>query len=224
MMRVEGAREPIKAIPEPTLRRLPIYYQYLKKVQAEKRLEFISCTQIGNDLNVQSIQVRKDLQIADAVGKPKTGYSIAELLSTIEDFLGWNNTTDAYLVGVGNLGSALLNYQGFREYGVNIIAGFDADETKVGTEICGKKILHVNKLSGMIKRMSIKIGILTVPTNIAQELADLMVKAGIHAIWNFSPVKISVPPDVIVQHENLASSLVVLSKKLATGLKTKAQK
>jgi redox-sensing transcriptional repressor len=80
MMRVEGAREPIKAIPEPTLRRLPIYYQYLKKVQAEKRLEFISCTQIGNDLNVQSIQVRKDLQIADAVGKPKTGYSIAELL------------------------------------------------------------------------------------------------------------------------------------------------
>jgi redox-sensing transcriptional repressor len=218
---VEGS---IKAIPEPTLRRLPVYYQYLKKVQAEKKLESISCTQIGNDLNVQPIQVRKDLQIADAVGKPKTGYSISELLGTIEDFLGWNNTTDAYLVGVGNLGSALLNYQGFREYGLNIIAGFDSDKAKVGTEIGGKKILDVSKLPGMIKRMSIKIGILTVPANLAQELADLMVKAGIHAIWNFSPVKISVPRDVIVQHENLASSLVVLSKKLATGLKQKPKK
>jgi redox-sensing transcriptional repressor len=214
--------EPIRAIPEPTLRRLPMYYQYLKRMHEEKKLDYISCTQIGNDLSVLPIQVRKDLQIADAVGKPKTGYSVGELIDTIEDFLGWNNTTDAYLVGVGNLGAALLGYEGFNEYGLNIVAGFDANEEKVGKEIGGKRILNVSKLAEMIKRMSIKIGILTVPAPVAQKTADVMVKAGIHAIWNFSPVKIVVPPDVIVQHENLASTLGVLSKKLALAMKARA--
>lgn len=210
-----------KPIPEPTLRRLPVYYQYLKKMNDEKQTEYISCTKIGNDLNILPIQVRKDLAITDAVGRPKLGYSVAELMGTIEEFLGWNNITDAYLVGVGNLGAALLGYQGFREYGLNIIAAFDADEGKVGTEICGKKVFHVNKLHDMIRRMGIKIGILTVPAYVAQGLADNMVQAGIQAIWNFSPVKVMAPPGIIVQHENLASSLVVLSKKLALVLKAK---
>jgi redox-sensing transcriptional repressor len=214
------ATGPLKAIPEPTLRRLPVYYQYLKKMQSEKKLDYISCTQIGQALSVQPIQVRKDLEITDAVGKPKLGYGVRELISTIEEFLGWNNTTDAYLVGVGNLGSALLDYQGFRDYGLNIVAAFDVDEEKVGTEIGGKKVIHVTKLPYMIKRMKIKIGILTVPAHHAQELADIMVKAGISALWNFSPVKINVPPGIVVQHENLAASLVVLSKKLAMMLKT----
>jgi len=211
-----------KPIPEPTLRRLPVYYQYLKKIHDDKQLEYISCTRIGNDLNVLPIQVRKDLAITNAVGKPKLGYSVPELMGTIEDFLGWNNTTEAYLVGAGNLGAALLGYQGFREYGVDIVAAFDADESKVGTEIHGKKVIHVEKLPDMIHRMGIKIGVLTVPAYCAQELATTMVRAGIHAIWNFSPIKVMAPPDVIVQHENLASSLVVLSKKLALALKARA--
>ncbi len=127
-------------------------------------------------------------------------------------------------MGVGNLGSALLGYQGFREYGLNIVAAFDVDdEKKVGTEVSGKKVLHAGKnCPKLIRRMSIKIGILTVPASSAQQQADAMVKAGIHAIWNFSPVKINVPPGIIVQHENLASSLVVLSKKLALSLNAKA--
>jgi len=219
----EKTKTVIKAIPEPTLRRLPIYYQYLKKIQSERKSEYISCTQIGNELSIIPIQVRKDLEITEATGKPKLGYGVKELLSNIEDFLGWNNTTDAYLVGVGNLGSALLGYQGFKEYGLNIIAAFDADETKAGTEIRGKLVFHVGKLPDMIRRMGIKIGILTVPAQSAQELTDLMVEAGIHAIWNFSPIKIMVPQGIIVQHENLASSLVVLSKKLAMSLKTERQ-
>lgn len=210
----------IKPIPEPTLRRLPIYYQYLKKIYNERRMEYISATQIGSDLNIIPIQVRKDLEITDVVGKPKLGYGVAELMSAIEEFLGWNNTTDAFLVGAGNLGSALLGYNGFKEYGVNIIAAFDADEKKVGTSVDGKIIFHVNKLKDMIKRMSIKIGIITTPPENAQQVADIMTEAGICAIWNFSHTKISVPPGVIVQHENLASSLVVLSKKLAMSLQT----
>lgn len=208
----------IKPIPEPTLRRLPVYYQYLKKIHREGKIDFISATQIGNDLNIIPIQVRKDLEITEITGRPKLGYNVTELIKGIEDFLGWNNITDAFLVGAGNLGSALLGYNGFREYGVNIIAGFDNDEKKVGTEIAGKKILHVDKLPDMVKRMGIKIGILTVPAFCAQEVADLMVDAGIKAIWNFTHVKISAPPGVILQHENLAASLVVLSKKLKITL------
>jgi redox-sensing transcriptional repressor len=211
----------LKPIPEPTLRRLPLYYQYLKKMHDNSQLKCISCTKIGNDLNILPIQVRKDLAITDVVGKPKLGYNVEELIGTIEDFLGWNNTTEAYLVGAGNLGAALLGYQGFKEYGLDIIAAFDADENKVGTEIRGKTIIHVKKLPEMIRRMGIKIGILTVPDYCAQELADNMVSAGIHAIWNFSPVKVIVPSNVIVQHENLASSLVVLSKKLAVALQAR---
>ncbi len=213
---------PIKPIPEPTLRRLPIYYQYLKKWHAETHLDYISSNQIGADLNVLPIQVRKDLEVTEAVGKPKLGYNVVELISTIEAFLGWDNTTDGYLVGVGNLGSALLGYQGFREYGLNIIAAFDTDESKVGKEIHGTMVLPVEKLSNMIRRMGIKIGILTVPAHSAQTLAETMVNAGIRAIWNFSPVKINVPAHVIVQHENLASSLVVLSKKLTQAMKVTA--
>jgi redox-sensing transcriptional repressor len=211
----------LKPIPEPTLRRLPVYYQYLKKMHDDRQMKSISCTKIGNDLNILPIQVRKDLAITNAVGRPKLGYGVPELMGMIEDFLGWNNTTEAYLVGAGNLGAALLGYQGFREYGLDIIAAFDADESKVGKEIRGKKIIHVKKLPEMIRRMGIKIGILTVPAYCAQELADNMVSAGIHAIWNFSPVKVMVPPNVIVQHENLASSLVVLSKKLAVALQAR---
>lgn len=219
----EDFKTTTKAIPEPTLRRLPLYYQYLKKVLAEKKSDYVSCTQIGDDLNVLPIQVRKDLEVTEASGRPKVGYSVKELISSIENFLGWNNLSEAYLVGVGNLGSALLGYQGFRQYGLNIIAAFDVDDAKVGREIQGVRILHVTKLAEMIRRMGTKIGILTVPGYCAQELTDLMVEAGIRAIWNFSPVRIRVPQGIIVQHENLASSLVVLSKKLSMSMRAERQ-
>ncbi len=204
----------VKPIPEPALRRLPVYYQYLKTLKNQGNTEFISATQIGNDLNILPIQVRKDLEITEIIGRPKLGYKITELIKSIEDFLGWNNITDAFLVGAGNLGSAILGYNGFREYGLNIIAAFDDDEKKVGTEIAGKMIFHIDKLPDMVKRMGIKIGILTVPAAYAQAVSDIMISAGIRAIWNFTHVKINVPSRVIVQHENLASSLVVLSKRL----------
>ncbi|MHB8108583.1 MAG: redox-sensing transcriptional repressor Rex [Syntrophorhabdaceae bacterium] len=214
---------PVKAIPEPTLRRLPLYYQYLKKVRDEKKGDFISCTQIGNDLAILPIQVRKDLGVTDAIGKPKLGYSIDSLIVTIEDFLGWNNTKDAYLIGVGHLGTALLGFERFKEYGLNIIAAFDNDVDKIGKTIHGVKVFPIGKLPNMVKRMSIKMGILTVPAGPAQDLTNDMVKAGVKAIWNFSPVKVQVPPEIIIQHENLASSLVVLAKKLALARKNERQ-
>ena len=223
MPKGETQKDPvIKPIPEPTLRRLPLYYQYLKKIRDEKKGEFISCTQIGNVLGILPIQVRKDLGVTDAVGKPKLGYSIDELIAIIEEFLGWNNTKDAYLVGVGHLGTALLGFERFKEYGLNIIAAFDIDKEKIGQTIHGVKVFHIGKLDNMVKRMGIKIGILTVPSAPAQDLTNEMVHAGIEAIWNFSPVKVTVPPGIIIQHENLASSLVVLSKKLTLARTTQS--
>ncbi|HNX90965.1 MAG TPA: redox-sensing transcriptional repressor Rex [Candidatus Omnitrophota bacterium] len=213
----------IKIIPEPTLRRLPLYYQYLNKTAQNDVNGFISCTQIANDLGFVPVQVRKDIEMTGAVGRPKVGYNVGELAKAIEHFLGWNNTSDAFLIGAGHLGLALLGYPGFKDYGVNIVAAFDTDPNKVGKEIRGRKIFHIKKLPEMTKRLNIRLGILTVPGAYVQEIADMMVQAGIRGIWNFAPVKVTVKENVIVQHENLASSLAVLSKRLATALEAKKE-
>jgi redox-sensing transcriptional repressor len=208
----------IRVIPEPTLRRLPVYHHYLKKVADQSEAAYISCTQIANDLNLVPDLVRKDLEVTEVLGKPKVGYNVLALMQSIENFLGWNNSSDAFLVGAGHLGTAILGYQGFKDYGLNIIAAFDVDPDKVGKEINGRQVFHISKLPKLVERMSIKIGILTAPARSAQEAADTMVSGGIKAIWNFAPTRISVPPHIIVQHENLASSLAVLLKKLSHAL------
>ncbi len=210
----DNNKEPkLKAIPEPSLRRLPIYHHYLKRIDEEGVIS-ISCTTMANDLHLEPIQIRKDIAITGVVGKPQIGYNVKQLIQGIENFLGWNNTTDAFLVGVGGLGSALLGYKGFEVYGLNILAGFDIDPSKVNTEIHEKRIYHIEKLPQLIKRMKIKIGIITVPAIYAQEIADIMIEAGIKALWNFSPIKIVTTGDTIILNENLAASLAVLAKKL----------
>ncbi len=203
----------ISAVPEPSLRRLPLYRDYLLKVKSQGGL-FISCTQISSALGLIAVQIRKDLAFTGIIGKPKVGYDISELLSALDNYLGLNNTTDAFLIGAGNLGSALLSYDGFEACGLNIIAAFDNDPSKTGREINKKKIMPIEKFQNLTKRMKINIGILTVPAEQAQCMADLMANAGIKAIWNFTSAKISVPEDIVVQHENFAASFLVLSKKL----------
>jgi len=206
------SRETPSGIPEPTLRRLPLYYQYIANLGLGPEAT-ISCTQIASALNLIPIQVRKDLSCTGITGRPKTGYSVGELEKYIGDFLGWNNESDALIFGAGHLGMALMAYEGFRQYGLNIIAGVDSDPEKTTQSVKGKKIIPLFKAEALIKRLHIKIGILAVPAEHAQAIADLMTSAGIEAIWNFAPVRINVPEDVIVQHENLASSFAVLFKK-----------
>ncbi len=198
---------------EPTLRRLPIYLQYLKGLES-KNIQSISCSQIANDLNMNPIQVRKDIESTGVAGKPKVGYELRELVSNIEKFLCCHIKNEAILVGAGHLGYALLGYHGFKEFGLEIVAAFDTSPDKVGKFINTKSVFHIDKLEEIIKRMNIEIGILTAPAAYAQQIADRMVSAGIKAIWNFAPVRINVKDDIIVQHENLASSLAVLSKKI----------
>lgn len=205
---------PAGKAPEPTVRRLPDYYHYLKWLQSTGR-EVVSCTHIARDLDLDPTQVRKDLAVTGLRGKPKVGYLVAPLIESIEMFLGWNNVNDAFLAGAGNLGKALLGYGGFRQYGLNIVAAFDADKRKVGRRIHNVEVLPVDKLLDLAGRMHILIGILAVPAEAAQATADLMVEGGIRAIWNFAPTRLDMPEGIIVQHENLASSLAVLSRQLA---------
>lgn len=205
----------IKIIPEPTLRRLPIYHHYLVERRSEM-LKDISCTKIADDLGLVSVQVRKDIEITGIKGRPKLGYDVDELIDSIAKFLGWQDNNDAFLVGTGNLGKALLGYDGFNKYGLNIVAAFDRDKTKVGKKVNNREVLDLLKFRNMVQRMKIRIGILTVPAQSVQEVAELMVEAGIMAIWNFAPSHINVPDNVVVQHENLAASFAVLSKKLST--------
>ena len=199
---------------EPTLRRLPVYHHYLQDMLNRGR-DVISCTHIAQDLKLDPTQVRKDLAATGIVGKPKVGYEVQVLLETIEAFLGWDNVNEAFLIGAGHLGAALIGYPGFERYGLKIIAAFDADKTKVGKMLHGVEIMPMQKLSNLARRLCVRMAILTVPTAEAQDVASLLVEAGIEAIWNFAPVQIQVPDSVIVQHENLAAGLSILSAKLA---------
>jgi redox-sensing transcriptional repressor len=217
--------KPIFHAPVPTLRRLPAYHHYLLEQQKAGR-EVVSCTHISEDLKLYPTQVRKDLAVTGIVGKPKVGYVIEELIEAIETFLGWNDQHSAFVVGLGGLGSALIGYPGFERYGLDIVAGFDVDPRKVDTTVHGKRILNLAKLPGLAARMHVHIGIICVPADAAQGVADLMVQGGIRAIWNFAPVGLKVPADVVVHNEDLAASLAVFLQKqtLAAVAQTTGEK
>ncbi len=203
-----------KSVPEPTLRRLPIYHHYLKTLEAFDKYS-VSCTDIGNELKLDPTQVRKDLETTGIVGKPRVGYVLSDLIGAIEEFLGWNNLNEAFLIGAGSMGAALLGYRKFEDYGLNILAAFDSDEKKVGRTIHGKPVLPLGKLANLAQRMHVRIGIITVPAAAAQEVAELLVAGGIRAIWNFAPVRLRVDERVIVHNEDLYCSLAALSRQLA---------
>ncbi len=197
----------------PTLKRLPLYLRLLRKMK-ESGDEYASGAVVARELGIDPIVVRKDLAITGAVGRPRLGFQMDEIITAIEDFLGWSNTTDAFLVGVGNLGTALLGYQGFEQHGMRIVAAFDSNPKIVGKKVHGKTILDIKKLPALAKRMHVQIGVITVTASVAQGVADAMIEGGIRGIWNFTPAKLSVPDHVTLQREDLASSLAVLSHRL----------
>ncbi len=217
-----GSKARITSIPQPGLGRLPQYHHFLVELKA-KGVRQVSCSMIGEALNLVPVQVRKDLQYTGIVGKPKTGYSVDELVQSIETFLGWNNVNEAFLAGVGNLGTALLGHERFSRFGLQIVAAFDTDACKIGQWIHDKAVLPLEKLADLAQRMSVHLGIITVPAEVAQTIADEMVKGGIQAIWNFAPVKLKVPENIIVHNEDLYSSLASLSWKLARRFKVPFQ-
>ena len=202
--------EPKRQFPHPSIRRLPSYLRLLRQLRIEGSPK-VSCTKIAKELDLDSTQVRKDLALTGITGRPRIGYELAPLIDAIENFLGWKKLTDAFLVGSGSLGRALIGYDKFINFGLNIAAAFDVADDKVGSDIFGRKIYHLNDMPALAKEMSVTMGILTVPSSAAQSAANIMIGSGIKGIWNFAPVKLDLPANVAVENVELVSSLAVLS-------------
>lgn len=194
----------------PTIRRLPSYLYLVRKAKDEG-VDIISGTVIANELDLEPIQVRKDLASTGIIGKPRVGYKVSDLIEAIEKFLNWDKKHNAILVGAGNLGSALLGYKEFSKNGLNFLGAFDVDESKIGTLINNTKVYNIEELDDFVKRENVQIAVLTVRSGIAQEVADKICEMGIKTIWNFTKVKLKVPKDVLLLKEDLSSSYAVLS-------------
>lgn len=207
--------EPKRQFPHPSIRRLPSYLRLLKQLHTEGGQK-ISCTRIASELDLDSTQVRKDLALTGITGRPRIGYELSPLIDAIEHFLGWNNMSDAFLVGSGSLGRALIGYENFAQCGLNIAAAFDVNEEKIGQEIFGRKIYRLDRMPELARQMGVKVGILTVPAPAAQIAANVMVESGLTGIWNFAPAKLDVPDSVLVENVELVSSLAVLSVNMKT--------
>jgi redox-sensing transcriptional repressor len=192
---------------------MPAYLQLLRGLQAEGR-EHVSGTVLASVHHLEPVIVRKDLAMTGAVGTPRVGFHITGLIAAIERFLGWDNQSKAVLVGAGSLGTALLGYQGFQNFGFRFVGAFDHDPKVIGTWIHGRKVQPMDQLGPFVRRGEILLGVLAVPAEAAQATADLMVGAGIKGIWNFSPAKLQLPPDVATQKEDLAEGLAVLSHRM----------
>ncbi len=202
----------VQNVPKATLGRLPGYLKYLKEIEKESKT--VSATTISKALCLGEVQVRKDLGAVSGEGKPKIGYVTEELIDKLEECLGQKDRHRAVIVGAGKLGRALLDYEGFSDYGLEIAAAFDIKIVNEEKSDAGKPLYPMSEFADFCAKNDVRIGIVTVPKAAAQEVADLMVENNISAIWSFAPIAIKVPENVPVEHENLALSLAHLSKQI----------
>lgn len=189
------------------LERVPAYIKYLRMLEKEQ-VKTVSSGRIAKALGLGEIQVRKDLAKISGTGKPKVGYVLDELIEKLTECVGSGKITNAILVGVGSMGKALLKFDGFKEYGINISAAFDVNESKIDTE---HNVFPLTFMKNYCEMEQIRLGIITVPDSAAQTVCNQMVRCGITAILNFAPAKLSVEKGIIVRNENIASSLASLA-------------
>ncbi|MDR0573921.1 MAG: redox-sensing transcriptional repressor Rex [Tannerella sp.] len=200
-------------IPEPTLRRLPWYLAYVKLLKGKGDV-VVSSTQIAKEINVDASQVAKDLSFVNISGKTRVGYEIDALTDTLEDFLGFTSQHKAFLFGVGRLGTALMIDSGLHQYGLDIVAGFDIRNDITGKEIDNIPVFPMNILPEKQKKYGATIGIITVPVDKAQEVADFIINNGIKALWNFTPFRICVPENIVVQNTSIYAHLAVMFNRM----------
>lgn len=202
-----------KNITAQTLSRLPMYFNYLTSLSEEKKKGNISATAIAEALGLNDVQVRKDLASVSRGGRPKVGYAASELIGDISRFLGFENHDGVVVAGMGNLGRAMLEFNGFADYGFDILCGFDCNRELVGTEINGKPVYDIADMADLCRRDNIRIGIITVPEASAQAVCDRMAEAGIEYILNFAAVYITAPKGVTVHNENISLTLAMLARR-----------
>ena len=194
-------------IPDKVINRLTLYHYILDEYKNESS-EFISSTKIAELLNIDNSQVRKDMKYLNNTGKCRVGYNVKELKLAIEQTLGFQKQKNAFIIGAGNLGSALVKYDSFSNYGLNILAMFDNDPLKVGIKINNKEVYHISKLENLVNSLNVDIAILTVPRQFAQDTALYLANSGIKYIWNFVPCILDVPNEVKVWNENLIGNFL----------------
>lgn len=214
---MSGARK--AEIGDKMVKRFPLYLRVLREMAVQGET-FASGAVVAKALELDPIVVRKDLSKSGVRGKPRVGFPMAEIIAAIERYLGWNANTEAVLAGAGRLGSALLGYPGFQHQGFKIVAAFDSNP-KLRGKFAGIPVYPAAQIAETVRRLNVSLGILTVPADQAQVVADAMMAGGIRGIWNFTQVQLSVPTDVIVKREDLAASLAVLSHRLRHGAKAK---
>ncbi|MDR2389408.1 MAG: redox-sensing transcriptional repressor Rex [Tannerellaceae bacterium] len=200
-------------LPEPTLRRLPWYLAFVKLLKGKGEI-YVSSTQIAKEINVDSSQVAKDLSFVNVSGKTRVGYEIETLIAVLEDFLGFTIQHKTFLFGVGSLGAALLQDSGLKQYGLEIVAGFDIRRELEGTTVNGIPVFHISEFPARQKTLDATIGIITVPVDQAQDVADHLVAEGVRALWNFTPCRIRVPENVVVQNTSIYAHLAVMFNRL----------
>lgn len=208
-----SVRKEADKVPEPTLRRLPWYLSNIKLMK-EKGEQYVSSTQISKEINIDASQIAKDLSYVNISGRTRVGYNIDALIEVLESFLGFTNMHKAFLFGVGSLGAALLRDSGLHHFGLEIVAAFDVNPELVGKDLNGIPIYHSDDFEAKMKEYDVNIGVLTVPINIAQEITDKMVDGGIKAVWNFTPFRIRVPENIVVQNTSLYAHLAVMFNRL----------
>ena len=206
-------RKEADKVPEPTLRRLPWYLSNIKLMK-EKGEQYVSSTQISKEINIDASQIAKDFSYVNISGRTRVGYNIDALIEVLESFLGFTNMHKAFLFGVGSLGAALLRDSGLHHFGLEIVAAFDVNPELVGKDLNGIPIFHSDDFEAKMKEYDVNIGVLTVPINIAQEITDKMVDGGIKAVWNFTPFRIRVPENIVVQNTSLYAHLAVMFNRL----------
>lgn len=200
-------------LPEPTIRRLPWYLSYVRMLD-NMQVEYVSSTQISNELNVQSSQIAKDLSFLNIRGKTRIGYEVKSLVTVLEDFLGFNRHHNAVVIGTGSLGTALMQDHGLENYGLNIVAGFDVRSEVIGKKIGGVPVYDIDQLAEWRQKNDVSIAILTVPVERAQETADLAIASGMTALWNFTPYRIKVSDNVIIANTSIYAHLAIIYNRM----------
>lgn len=207
------------AIPNPAVRRLSLYLRQLEAFHRKDR-RTISSKQLGESLGLTDAQVRKDLAYFGQFGHPGIGYRVEDLIAQVRRILGTDKTWNCLLVGAGNLGRALLAYKGFEKKGFRVAAVFDADPNKIGKKQGAFVIQPLTELDTTIQRLSIRLALIAVPADHAQDVADQLVAAGVRGVLNFAPCSISVPQEIALASVDLAVQLEQLSFQVSFSTST----
>lgn len=203
-------------MPKAIIVRLESYLTYLAQLKG-KGLKTTTSEELAKLFGISSSRVRQDLVALGVVGRPRSGYNIEDLRLTIIDALDVDNIKRIALVGLGNLGRALAGSEIWEQGGFDLKAIFDKDQELIGTDVNGVKVRNVTELLGVIKSERIEAACITVPASSAQQVADMLIMAGVKAIWNFAPIEIDVPAGIIVENQRLAQGLMTLSYRMKTN-------